>query len=606
MRELVDRRTPHSKTWDLGGGKRRLDISHQPFHFWDGERLADIDLVPVRGPGRKSFARTPYDLAIFEDRCGYVYVSQTGRTVSAELIFAYSKVEDYANGYKWSNADGSVEHVIYPQPAGVTSRVYLHNADVRKEWQWRVDGDLDLFQPIVGRDARGRSLELIQSVENGILTVTWTGKVATPGLMRKKKAELLEPIYPVWLDPTVNEVVTTTTDDGGSYNNSGPYLSGATIYVGNYVSAASLTGGWRFQTVNVPQGSTIDSATFSIEVISTFDGTPTLRLYGVDSDDTATWSGGNKITSATITTASTAITTWSTTGVKNVDVTSVVQEIVDRVGWAANNDMSLVIYDDGTSAGGNDFTVGLADLNHATAQEGRLSITYTVETVLDGIFSSAGAGTATATAQTIRYVDGIGSAAGAATATGVIENAASVIQLDGTFSSDGVATAEAVNEYRLVPQAAASADGIATAEAVGEFTLIAQTEFSLDGTATAEFAIIDRAAPVIVEAAGYAAGEATAVAKGFFPEIPRPGGAGLIGGPFNRPEQHIRIRRPKPKRRHLIKIGHWPEEEPEPELAPIPGEDGQIDIAEVLSRLADDEQDDDDDIAAAMILTLAM
>ena len=108
--------------------------------------------------------------------------------------------------------------------------------------------------------------------------------------------------------------------------------------------------GLRFRGLNAPQGSTVDDAYIQFTVDQTkFAGAVQLTVEGVDEDDSGQWSGYNDVSSSTKTTANTTWDppNWNDVGEsgedERVDVTSIVQEIVDRGGWSAGNNISFAI-----------------------------------------------------------------------------------------------------------------------------------------------------------------------------------------------------------------------------------------------------------------------
>ena len=112
-----------------------------------------------------------------------------------------------------------------------------------------------------------------------------------------------------------------------------------------------------FDDIDTTQGATIDSAYIEFTADET-DSTPvTLLVTGVDRDNAQPWSGSFAVDNAVDNDSSdgsvgtTATTTWTpsawsageTGGDTRVEVTSIVQEIVDRVGWSVDNDMAFAI-----------------------------------------------------------------------------------------------------------------------------------------------------------------------------------------------------------------------------------------------------------------------
>jgi len=144
----------------------------------------------------------------------------------------------------------------------------------------------------------------------------------------------------------VSEETGLGTDDcykscGGNYNDTSTYT---------WLSSAYRSG-WRFQTVNIPNGVTIEDATLTLqlEYNSTLSGTAVHNIFGEDVDDASnTFSNGDDPCTRTATSNSTA---WSIVDGSAGDTivspnigdgaSSPVGEVLGRGGWAANNDLVL-------------------------------------------------------------------------------------------------------------------------------------------------------------------------------------------------------------------------------------------------------------------------
>lgn len=109
--------------------------------------------------------------------------------------------------------------------------------------------------------------------------------------------------------------------------------------------------GLRFNDVNVEQGVTIDSAHIQFTADETDSGTVTLLVTGVDTDDATGWSGTYAVDNAISGSGTSASTTWSPPAWtasddsedQQADVTSIVQEILNRGGWSDGNSMAFGI-----------------------------------------------------------------------------------------------------------------------------------------------------------------------------------------------------------------------------------------------------------------------
>ena len=121
-------------------------------------------------------------------------------------------------------------------------------------------------------------------------------------------------------------------------------------------STADSTGnivGLRFDDLNIPRGATINHAALEFTTNAYGDPSTQLTIVGQDTDDATPFTAANndlsnRISSAAVRTAASA--TWDVERwvnpdlrMRSSDVSSVVQEIVDRSGWCGGNAMALFI-----------------------------------------------------------------------------------------------------------------------------------------------------------------------------------------------------------------------------------------------------------------------
>ncbi len=171
--------------------------------------------------------------------------------------------------------------------------------------------------------------------------------------------------------PITQETITTTSDDASQ--------SGTTMRLGGYnnilyVSYATTGGiGWRFQTVPIDNGATINSASITVEQGAQQNNNRAGGdLHCEDIDDAPTFTtGASNITNRTRTSAS--VNDPFPDGTNGSDVTSddlasLVQEVVNRAGWTnngTNNNLAFLFIGDNTNWKGFD------DLNAAGAGSAR-------------------------------------------------------------------------------------------------------------------------------------------------------------------------------------------------------------------------------------------
>lgn len=134
---------------------------------------------------------------------------------------------------------------------------------------------------------------------------------------------------------------------------------------------------WRWTVPSLHQGATITSAT--LRLVHDGGGWNQLdfTVYGEDQDDPVALSGGSILSARTRTTANTVVSdniNEADLAERDIDVTAIVQEIVNRGGWAPGQHIVLIA----AGEGGSSFAAKVFH-NYATnpALAARLLIEYT-------------------------------------------------------------------------------------------------------------------------------------------------------------------------------------------------------------------------------------
>src|SRR3990172_477914 len=366
MQELKHKRTINSKTYALEGGERKLVLGKYPLHFENEGKLRTINLTPRFDEGRNQYTLRdcPYSLCVSNVTPAYAYNSLNGKRVSVELETSSSIPVVEGELFKWAEVGLDTDYVIQPLPVGCSTLLFLHSKNSPRKWRWKILGDMDLINPLTGKDSGGRRLELVERRDkiSGVVEVEWTGRTTSSKLLRNKKRIVYteEVTYPALIDPTVNETVVASADDANSTWNGGGATFSQFSSNGLGLRAGRLGdyryyAGIRFQTIPIPVGATITSATLSLS--STDVGTPNINVFGNDVDDAAIYSDpGNRIKNIVKTTAVTNKANWVNNAVNTVTVTSIVAEILARAGWASNNDIAFGFFNAAT-AGGHYLTI---------------------------------------------------------------------------------------------------------------------------------------------------------------------------------------------------------------------------------------------------------
>lgn len=173
-------------------------------------------------------------------------------------------------------------------------------------------------------------------------------------------------------------------DDGTGFDASGSTLS----MKSSTVDANRRNAGFVFDNITVPSGVIIVSATLQLYIFDSLYDDPNVDIYGNDVDDANDFTTEADVTSRVTTTASVSwVDTAILTGWKNSpDIKTVIQEIVDRGGWASGNSICILVK--GKSDASKSFSTYAYEQASATAA--KLVITYAEVSGATGAMSSVG------------------------------------------------------------------------------------------------------------------------------------------------------------------------------------------------------------------------
>ena len=401
-------RSLNSKTFDIGGGQRRVVQRMAPIHWRanlaDGaETWKEIDLSLSLGPGGQYRVVSGfYAVQVDQAQVSYRYATNRATAVTVVTLaevggaapdYSGMTVEVAGNRLTWRNVAPGVDMFLVCRPRYAELFKVVHDAAASRSFGWQVTEDADdnparaarFVRETAGWDAARDPLEITTAVANERTLVggrrrflfreTWSGRVSRiTDRATRQRAWFADAAYPATIDATVTENIGAGADDGqelgGSW--SGTF---STIVAGRGYGGTVEHAGFRFQTIDVPQGASVSSATLTLRV-PTIDGTPTASLYADDVDDAPAWGSGSRPSSGfTKTTAKTDITSAIGTGLKALDVKTIVQEVVDRAGWTNNNDMRFALFNTKASGSYQEFLIEAYEA--LGTDEAQLDITYT-------------------------------------------------------------------------------------------------------------------------------------------------------------------------------------------------------------------------------------
>ncbi|MGH7404527.1 MAG: DUF2341 domain-containing protein [Candidatus Methylomirabilales bacterium] len=149
---------------------------------------------------------------------------------------------------------------------------------------------------------------------------------------------------------TINVRISTGTDDAEQYTADGTMQLSDTDDLDMVDTGASnpKTVGVRFQNITIPQGSAITNAYIEFTATQNKSGTTSLTFHGEASDNAPTFASASwNISTRTTTSASvtwSSVPSWSSNlAYQTPNLSAVIQEIVDRSGWASGNSLVIIV-----------------------------------------------------------------------------------------------------------------------------------------------------------------------------------------------------------------------------------------------------------------------
>lgn len=391
--ELVEQRTLTSKTFHKPDGGYVWEGSIGAIHYKDNyasnEQWKDIDL---NWEGNK-ITKAPYELTLEGNKLT-IRDKKSGEVSTIELDSI-----GVSEPPRWSLAKGKatckdfeldMDLEIVAENSRVKFTRVLKSSKAPVEAKFKVTGNLR----VRASDTEGE-LPVEATLKDGILT---------------ERLKPNRPIkYPVRIDPTWQ--VGESSDDCRVYWTGSvwdlsltPPLQSAGW---NTTTKAKDGGGMRFLNITIPQGTTIDAAYLILTCRDALTGVVVnTRITGEDVDNAATFStladyqarrgtvvGGandNYITTAQVDWD--AIPVWTVnTEYNSPEIKTIIQEIINRGGWAGN---ALVLFwddhDDRSTHAGNTYRSGWS-YNGSTAKAPKLYIEYTPP-VIEKTSSDTGSG----------------------------------------------------------------------------------------------------------------------------------------------------------------------------------------------------------------------
>jgi len=393
--EKSDQRTLTTKVFQREPGKFRSVTGIGPSHIPDdvaawkrGEAVTwlDIDTSFVTdNTGKLGTARTFYDLKVLDDGIGYIYNSKINGFISVRLVEIEGKAVSSVpvpritpNKIFWDDVAPQLTMHLRVAPTGLDIFKRITGDQAPRSYTWEIEetdppilalktitagwDNADGNEPTregTGFGNRIRELEMIhaqsafETPSPGIrryrVTETWTGRTVTREKGEAEKKIFHDDcVYPVLIDQDVTESIVADNDDGsqavGAGGNWQPTVPSLYRHmISNYASGLENYNGYRFQTVAIPQGATIDAATLTCKKINGGNAPFSGTMAGNDVDSAPAWANaaGPADMSATTATSTFSVPSGGNGTVITTDVITQIQEIVNRAGFASGNNIAL-------------------------------------------------------------------------------------------------------------------------------------------------------------------------------------------------------------------------------------------------------------------------
>ncbi|ESY76091.1 hypothetical protein X743_01200 [Mesorhizobium sp. LNHC252B00] len=174
-----------------------------------------------------------------------------------------------------------------------------------------------------------------------------TGAAAASSSLLAAASNAIDPIF---------ETRVATAGDDVEEKGSGSISTNINDLELGYDSSTRQTVGIRFTAIDIPQGAIITGAYIQFQANEVKTGVTSLLIKGEDTDDASAFTSVSFDVSSRATTDASAAWTpdpWNTVGEQGLterspDLSAIVQEIINRSGWAALNDMAFLVTGTGT------------------------------------------------------------------------------------------------------------------------------------------------------------------------------------------------------------------------------------------------------------------
>jgi hypothetical protein len=435
LEEDLTKRQINSKTFKTGKNSFRTVQVMGALHYVDKGKLKDIDLTPKSVGRNFVIEQTGYTAIIPKNKIAYSFTNHLGKKVKASLkaingtvlkdlpvvINAVIRADEFI---QYDEVLPGLDIFLKITPNGIEWFKTIKNSSAPTKFEWDIEEDSDFGRAVKyksdGLDKSGEKMEVVStsSIPNRtipgkkkfIYTEEFKGRVA--GIKNKKlriKSWSTNISYPLILDAPTTFDIQADADDVGQYiTNRAGFLTTYCFW------GSSFNAGMRFSSVNIPAGATITSAKLKT-TINVANATITGKLRLEDTANASAFSeSARQPGDLIVLTKELSITGFTPTGaftMSGATLSSMVQTIIDKTGWASGQAMAFALIGTGGSAHGSfseyghngqanaphlelDWTAGLDDI---TIDLGVFNVTGNSQDLPRDYSATAGLGTFTLT-----------------------------------------------------------------------------------------------------------------------------------------------------------------------------------------------------------------
>ena len=210
-------------------------------------------------------------------------------------------------------------------------------------------------------------------------------------------------------------IVNFSTYDADCFGSPAPAFNntGTSVYVGDLAAAGANGKSWLPFTVDIAKDTVITSATLKVRASGNSSGTTVKLKIGCEAADNPSaptnWTQLNSRTLTTAYTLNNNVAAWTAGTEYTFDITTAVQEILNRAGWASGYTLAVMVNDNGSSV---DTNRGFAASEHATYAAAILSIDYASSPMIvksvSGIASASIKSVSGVAIASIKKISGVG------------------------------------------------------------------------------------------------------------------------------------------------------------------------------------------------------